>query len=96
MAEIREALLIEIGTVYGPPATRISAPAATMICAAVGAGFGCPNAGEAAGRVTGGGCGGGGAAPAAAAPAGGCGSAWGCGAMSCGGPDSPTFACVPM
>src|SRR5438045_5082121 len=39
----RDTLLIETGTVYGPPATRNSVPGVVMmICAAVGFGAGAP------------------------------------------------------
>src|SRR5947207_2471654 len=41
--DTRDALLIDTGTVYGPPATRNSVPGAvTIICAAVGAALGAP------------------------------------------------------
>src|SRR5688572_6933770 len=43
--DTRDALLIETGTVYGPPATRNSVPGGVMMtCAAVAAGAGAPAA----------------------------------------------------
>src|SRR4051812_39196903 len=81
ITDTRDALLIESGTVYGPPATRNSVPGGvTRICAAVddvGAAPAVPGgAGGVAFGSRGGVAGAGGTTPGAAAPAGAAAGAW--------------------